>query len=595
MRSLIIVISLLLVTGCEWRMSRKPSYLVIAVESLGSEAFFCGESDAEYAEGLGAICNDGIRFTHAYTPSTLSQSALASILTGMYPKDHGVWHNGSQFLSEKFLTVPEVAFQHGYRTSFFSGGPPIWRKSGFEQGFELFEDNLSINWREIYRPVARNFELFLNWFNEFQDGRPFFSMIYLPDLEFSQKVTVNDLGVERAKGYDSQLKEINESLATLFNKMKQMGIWDNTFIFIVGLNGRVSTVNTEIPESLVLKSEKTQVALLIKPARKARDEGIEWTIDANVTLVDLGATFDSPENLNSKDSQLDVSSIKNALYSPNVDWDKNRFILLESAWANWRAVGETRFALRQEHMLYINDIKPQIYNSLTDRFEAQPISSHETTIREFVAGAKSFFTARSISPWAHQLQAHTEKMMIVKDQINANASTEELRGRLFHQIKQRPWDKQLVGWQARYALEEKDWEALDKLGNENIQPIWSYVAKRNMGIDGPAPIDVCWALINKLKKNNVKTSSCEDKEFLAFVDWAKSTNANLKIENEERFMRAYALAGVDEEIALYNFYNSLNWDVAVDSPGEPRLVQLALALPEYKGFRQVVAKRFKRP
>ncbi|MEQ1664827.1 MAG: sulfatase-like hydrolase/transferase, partial [Bdellovibrionales bacterium] len=99
MKSLALLILLLNISGCSWQTPRGPSILVIAIESLGADSFYCGKPDSEFADGLGLLCADGVRFTHAYTPSTMSQAAMASVFTGMYPKDTGVRHNGSQYLS----------------------------------------------------------------------------------------------------------------------------------------------------------------------------------------------------------------------------------------------------------------------------------------------------------------------------------------------------------------------------------------------------------------------------------------------------------------------------------------------------------------
>src|SRR5690606_4081404 len=150
----------------------------------------------EKLRGFKDVCEDMIRFTHAYTPSTMSQASVASLLTGKYPFEHGVWNNGSSFLSAKFKTSAEVAFEKGYRTAFVTGGPPIWRKSGFEQGFEYFDDNIFVDYGKYYRPSFENLRVLQDWLSGV--GRDnFYSFVYLPDLQFPEVPTVDNDGYAR--------------------------------------------------------------------------------------------------------------------------------------------------------------------------------------------------------------------------------------------------------------------------------------------------------------------------------------------------------------------------------------------------------------
>lgn len=598
MRSLIQIQILILcfLSGCTWSASQQPSVLVIAVESLNSEAFYCSDEEA-FKLGLGTLCKEGVRFTHAFTPSIMSQSGFASILTGLYPQDSGVFHNGSQYLSEKFVTVPEFAFQSGYRTSFFSGGPPIWRKSGFDQGFELFEDNLSINFNELYRPVKKNLEMFLKWENETADGRPFFSFIFLPDLQFVNQPTLDNHGQERARSFEGQLHEINESFADLVSEMKRARVWDNTYIILVGLNGRTMPTRSNELQTINLQSDGAQVLLIVKPAQKARDAGLEWAIDANVSLVDVGATlFDilgGQGNISDDSTGLGTSSLMNSLQKPQVNWDRDRFILTQSAWAEWREVGATRYAIRQNNMLFIHDVAPLLYNSLTDRFEIQPIHANDGLVRQSVQVMQKYLDEHGFNKWGGIFPQVIERIKIYPAQLNSIVSREEIKLRLSHLIKARSWDKQLVGWLARIAIEDKDWALLEKLGVEHLYPLWVYVAKRNQANESMAPNDYCWKWLDKNSSLSRSTSACSDQEFIAFADWTKISDVQQKSQFEERFFRIFKYIEIDYQISRLNFQNGLPWDTDISIPGEPRNLELALALPEYKGYRQIIENRVK--
>ncbi|OFZ10856.1 MAG: hypothetical protein A2Z20_03870 [Bdellovibrionales bacterium RBG_16_40_8] len=593
------VFIILSLSACAWKASQKPSVLIIAVEQLNSEVFFCQETDAEFSEGLGALCHDGVRYTHAYTSSTMSQAALASLFTAKYPRENGVWHNGAQYLSEKFETVPEVAVKTGYHTSFFSGGPPIWSKSGLDQGFEVFDDNISISTRGIYRAAEKNFDLFLNWRNEITDGRPFFSTIYLADLQFAQTVTTSDLGQERAKGFDGQLHEINESLSKLVLKMKQQGIWDNTCIIFVGLNGSATVTRVGEISSVNLRSEETQVLLMIKPPRKARDIGLAWTIDSNVSLLDVGAMLyellGHVDNTSSTINKLPVFSLKNSIDKPQGDWGRSRYVLSESAWANWRNLGSTRVALRQNYMLFIYDKKPQLFNALIDRFETQAIANIQGPNLQIVNDMTQFLASEGEMPWEGLPLGLPEKINLYRDMALLTKTTADIKIGLEHLVNHRPWDKQLIGLIARLAVEGKDWELLERLGTENFYPLWVYIAKRKRGEqDARPPDNSCWQWLDEKISRSNNTDTCLDTEFIALGEWINSKDSQRRVIAEEKFLRLFIYAELDEYIAASNYMNSLVWDTDVSIPAEPRFVQLAFELPEYKYYKNIAENRLKR-
>lgn len=580
--------------ACDFKASKHPSVLIIAVENLNSDDFTCDSIEPEYEDGVGLLCQDGVRFTHAFTPSTLSQASLGSILTGQYPKSLGLRHNGQHYLTENVYTVAELALEQGYRSSFFSGGAPVWRKSGLDQGFEFFEDNLSINHKSLYRPIERNVDYFLKWLEDVADSQPFFSMIYAADLQYSLNATVDQFGKERAISRESQLKEINESLIHLFSELKLKKRWDNTYIIITGLNGvnRLHMDSELAP--LNLYSENTQVFLMIKPAHRARDSGQFWTIDANVTLVDLGATLydilGEPEQIRSGDSYLDVSSLKEALHKPTVTWKRDRVILVESAWADWREIGQIRYSIRQNQFLYIHDLRPKLFNTLVDRAEQVPLNMNENFNKHAMKAITAFVQFNQLPAW-EDLTAGIEAKIRIAQKINRSEYDESLKMQLHKLIRKYPWDKQLVGWMASIALSAKDWGGLLKLAEEHLEPIWEYVARRNRGESVTLRGHECMRLL--LSGKALTSANCNDLELTTFSQWQKANSSQTKQQLEGAFIREYLKNQMASEISEANFGSGLIWDTALSIPRGPRAIELILNLPEYKGIKRAVEEKIK--
>src|ERR1700742_815194 len=72
-----LVLSCLVVclAGCQWETPSRPSVLVFVVESLGFSLVPCQSVEFETnPSGLRTLCEESVRFTHAFTPSVMSQA-----------------------------------------------------------------------------------------------------------------------------------------------------------------------------------------------------------------------------------------------------------------------------------------------------------------------------------------------------------------------------------------------------------------------------------------------------------------------------------------------------------------------------------------
>lgn len=590
--------------GCGWRGGTSPSILVIAVEYLGFDSFSCANEDIASIRdfsGFKSFCEESVRFTHAYTPSVMSQSTLASLMTGRYPFEHGVWHNGSQFLPATARTAAEVAVRKHYRTAFFSGGPPLWRKSGLAQGFEVFEDNVKPRLSLPYRPVEENFAEFISWLKREAGKSPFFSVIYVPDLQFPSIPTHNDMGEIREKSNTGQLRELGESLSSLIQDLKSLGRWDNTHVVLVGTNARPRVPRPGEEDGYNLYSEAVQVALYIKPARKKRDLGLEWKIDKNVTLVDLGATFfdllDSPLPL-AKEDHLPVVSLRSVLDKPQVSWNQDRILLIESGWPQWRGVGASRFSLRRGHYLVLYDEKVRVFNTLIDRQETAPLSSQDPLYRSLDKEVVRSLRNRGFLPWSQLPSSLVEKLEVGRllwfENENENGS--ELTKRLVRVAQSRPWDRQLWGWKAIRALKEKNWRWLEILGQRNSRELWQMVGRLNRGQSFRLSARGCNLafLFGSKRFHSPGAQECDDELLMSLLDWIKEKDLSQKVVAREHFFRLFIQALVDRRIAEWNYFNGLKWDVNVDEPQAPFLAELLLSLPQNRKYATIVRRRLSR-
>lgn len=592
---ILFLLTLLCLVQLSCKKNEKPSFLIIAVDELTMTDITCNE-DEKTNSGLQVLCNESVRFTHAFTPSTLTVPALASLLTGLYPFQHNVRHNGGPRLAAEIELSSEVAIKKGYRTSFFSGGAPVFRRSGLNQGFEVFDDNLVPTFSAIFRNFKKNADIFTTWLTQDVSSEPFFSVLYVPDLLFINTETSTNLGEIRNLSFDSQIDEFDENLFDLITKLKSIDRWENTTVILVGLNGHTSNPDSrkEIPPNN-LNGENTQVALLIKPAQtKKRDEAIYWKIDQNVTLVDVGRTLLETLGVSTADqntASYPVNSIADLLKNPQAAVNDTRPIMIESGWAFWRQAGPIRIGTIAGYVLYINDEKPLLYNTLIDRFESTPLPLLQESTLPTTKKIQTLIEQNNFSPFAYTNKELTKKLSLSYERWMRLDKEYLLLQDLKRLTRSNPDNKDLANWTAQIALNQKDWETLRQLGEKYKNSLWQMVGERNLNMKEYKSEDDCINLLTNTPLETENLKKCSDSLFLELVDWVRADDRGLtKDVQRKRFERSFRTYMLDQYIQRSNIAAGLIWDTSPENIFAPSRTELALHLPEYTKARNQTYK-----
>ena len=91
---------------------------------------------------LDGLAKDEVRFTQAFTPSPITNTSHASILTGLLPSSHGVT-DFAVALSPTHPTWAELLHRQGYHTAAFIGAVILDSKTlapGLDRGFDFYDN-----------------------------------------------------------------------------------------------------------------------------------------------------------------------------------------------------------------------------------------------------------------------------------------------------------------------------------------------------------------------------------------------------------------------------------------------------------------------
>ena len=122
-----------------------PDVVLIVLDALRADHLSTYGYTRKTSPAIDRLAEGGVLFEQAYSTSSYTLPAHASLLTGLYPNEHQVeWGTAKTYKTAAYPTLPETLANRGYRTGAFSGNT-FWftRAQGFGRGFLHFDDFFS--------------------------------------------------------------------------------------------------------------------------------------------------------------------------------------------------------------------------------------------------------------------------------------------------------------------------------------------------------------------------------------------------------------------------------------------------------------------
>ncbi len=132
-----------------------PNVLLVTLTGLRTDHTRTWHGTEGFTPFLDALAATGTVFREAVTPSSWPPAAAASLLTGLYPAEHGLIAPGER-LHRPLQSLPRVLAAHGWETAAFvssrdfDGGP-----TGFADLFDEYRDTTTLGRRLRRVPLGR--------------------------------------------------------------------------------------------------------------------------------------------------------------------------------------------------------------------------------------------------------------------------------------------------------------------------------------------------------------------------------------------------------------------------------------------------------
>jgi len=106
--------------------SKKPNILIIQPDQHRADVMGCAGNNMVKTPNLDNLAAGGVRFTNAASASPVCCPFRATMQTGLYIHEHGVYENGIQ-LNYDFKSIAEIFVENGYETGYIGK----WHLDGF--------------------------------------------------------------------------------------------------------------------------------------------------------------------------------------------------------------------------------------------------------------------------------------------------------------------------------------------------------------------------------------------------------------------------------------------------------------------------------
>jgi len=252
-----------------------------------------------------ALALEGVRYDFAYSSSSWTRPAVASLFTSRWPAEVGASGRGGA-VSPAASTVAAVLQRKGWRTAGFCANYLVSDESfGFRRGFDLFQPILSIPEEDWGIPVARRVvQPAIAWMRAQRDPR-FFLYVHVMDPHSDWGTEGNPYrhwspGYENLfptgrpaaasdrewnlSRYDALIRQADDQFGALRRALEEKGWWHSALIAYLADHGEEFFEHGATNHGETLFEEVVRIPLIVKAPGwgKAGD-----VVRSTVTILDV--------------------------------------------------------------------------------------------------------------------------------------------------------------------------------------------------------------------------------------------------------------------------------------------------------------------
>ncbi|MCC7421936.1 MAG: sulfatase-like hydrolase/transferase [Planctomycetaceae bacterium] len=386
------------ITARFWKRPPTTNVILITLDTTRADRIGCyGHTDA-LTPTLDRLASKGILFDRAVSPAPLTLPTHASLLTGLYPAEHGLRTNGRSRLHESIPTLPEMLKSSGYETAAFLSSFVLDSKFGLGRGFDHYDDDLSghvtDNSLQRQRDGRKTADAAIEWLGR-PHAAPVFCWVHLYDPHEPYSDHVEEFGDRfHDRPYDAEIAYVDRQVARILQQVEDLEKrgFPNSIVIVVGDHGEGLEEHIERTHGYTLYESTQRVPWIVRlpeglsrgstssSSEPRRVPDVVSLVDLTPTLLDLlGLEFPEPVTGRSVRKALEGTPLPE---KPSLAATDDPF--LQNGWSPLRSLTTARWK-------YVRTTRPELYDLQADPHEQRNLAeSNAERSQEMAARLQEF-------------------------------------------------------------------------------------------------------------------------------------------------------------------------------------------------------------
>jgi len=260
---------------------RSPNVILITVDTLRADHLGAYGYSRQTSPNFDAFAKEGMLFRRAFSHAPETNPSMSSLMSSMYLHETKVFRN-FHVLPSAVTTLAEVLKDRGWKTAAVVSNYSLRRGSGFEQGFEEYDDRMddpgeTMGMAAVQRIAPKTSAAAIEWLRQHRE-RKFFLWVhfmdphvpYTPPAPYDTMFTTpsgerkeipllpkETLTSGRSVGgipysarlgdhtdlhyyvaqYDGEIRFLDESLGELLKEIRGLGLLDKSLVVLTADHG----------------------------------------------------------------------------------------------------------------------------------------------------------------------------------------------------------------------------------------------------------------------------------------------------------------------------------------------------------------------
>ncbi len=292
---------MLLAAGCSGK-NEHPNLLLITMDTTRADRIGCYGCSHAVTPALDGLARLGVVFDRAYTCVPITLPAHASIMTGLYPPEHGLRTNGKNALGRDIPTLAEILLRENYLNGAFIAASVLAPVYGLNRGFDVYDAGsntvsalanpmLADQQNLPYRRGDEVADAALRWLGSLPPGQRFFCWVHFydphPPLHMYPELFRDSL----TNAYDAEVAFMDRQIGRLRQFLVNRRLDTRTIVVAVADHGEGLGDHGEESHGFFLYNTTLRVPMIIawpgKVRHGVRNGGTVGSVDLLPTLLDL--------------------------------------------------------------------------------------------------------------------------------------------------------------------------------------------------------------------------------------------------------------------------------------------------------------------